>query len=80
MTKQEARKIKDLQIHPTPLVEDCFYLKMAIDGKISEEKGLNALNRIKDCYDDAAIRRSLLMAGVMIENLKKYGVACIDWM
>lgn len=36
MTKEEALKIPELQITPNDLVEDCFYYKMALAGKISE--------------------------------------------
>ena len=63
MTKSEAARIPELQIHPDELVEDCFYYRMAVQGRLSDEQG----------------KGSFIVADMMIANLDKYGVACIDW-
>lgn len=79
MTKQEAQQIPDLQIHPNDLVEDCFYYRMAVAGRISNEQGQKALQRLKGKEDDPCYKGSFIVADLMIRNLDKYGVACIDW-
>lgn len=39
MTLDEIRKIPELQIEVDDLTEQCFYVKMAILGRISDEAG-----------------------------------------
>lgn len=79
MTKAEAAKIPDLQIHPNDIVEDCFFYKLAKMGKLSNEQGENALKRLREKKNDPLYQGAFIVADMMIENLKKYGVACIDW-
>lgn len=79
MTKSEAALIPDLQIHPNDLVEDCFYYRMAVAGRISNEQGDKALQRLKGKEDDPCYKGAFIVADMMIANLDRYGVACIDW-
>ena len=79
MTKSEADLIPELQIHPNGLVEDCFYYRMAQLGRLSEEQGQKALQRLKGCEKDPLYTGSFIVADMMIANLDRYGVACIDW-
>ena len=79
MTKSEASAIPELQIHPNDLVEDCFYYRMAVLGRISNEQGDKALQRLKDKENDPCYQGAFIVADMMIANLDKYGVACIDW-
>ena len=79
MTKSEALNIPDLQIHPNELVEDCFYYKLAKAGRLSDEQGQKALERLKGKENDPCYKGAFIVADIMIQNLDKYGVACIDW-
>ena len=79
MTKEQASRIPDLQIHPNDLVEDCFYYRMAVAGRISNEHGQKALQRLKGKEDDPCYKGAFIVADMMIANLDRYGVACIDW-
>lgn len=79
MTKSEASGIPELQIHPNELVEDCFYYRMAVTGRISNEQGDKALQRLKGKEDDPCYKGAFIVADMMIANLDRYGVACIDW-
>lgn len=79
MTKSEASGIPELQIHPNELVEDCFYYRMAVAGRISNEQGDKALQRLKGKEDDPCYKGAFIVADMMIANLDRYGVACIDW-
>lgn len=80
MTKSEASAILELQIHPNELVEDCFYYRMAVAGRISNEQGRKALQRLQGKENDPCYKGSFIVADLMIRNLDKYGVACIDWL
>lgn len=79
MTKQEAQQIPELQINPDGLVEDCFYYLMAKAGRLSDEQGKKALQRLKGCESDPCYTGSLIVADMMIKNLDTYGVACAAW-
>lgn len=79
MTKSEASGIPELQIHPNELVEDCFYYRMAVAGRISNEQGDKALQRLKGKEDDPCYKGAFIVADMMIANLDRYGVSCIDW-
>ena len=79
MTKTEAEKIPALQIHPNGLLEDCFFYKMAVAGKLSDEQGRKAQERLKAYQSDPILNAALTIADLMLENLDKYGVACVDW-
>lgn len=80
MTKEQALLIPNLNIEVTSVVEDAFYLKMAVDGKISEEEGQKAANRLHNNYKDSEqLMDALNTADDMIDNLHQYGVACAAW-
>lgn len=80
MTKEQALLIPDLDIEVTELVEDAFYLKLAVDGKISEEEGQKAATRLHGKYTDSnQLMNALNTADDMIYNLEHYGVACLAW-
>ena len=79
MTKEEAKNIPELQIHPNDFLEDCFYYKMAKAGKLSDTQGCIILERLKGMENDPLYQACMLVADIMIENIEKYGVACIDW-
>lgn len=80
MTKEQALLIPELDIDVTELVEDAFYLKLAVDGKISEEEGQKAAERIHSRYENSAqLTDALNTADEMIYNLECYGVACAAW-
>ena len=53
---------------------------MAKAGNISEEHGRNALKRLEGRENDPCYKGAFVVADLMIENLKKYGVPCIAWM
>lgn len=80
MTRQEALLIPDLDIKVTDLIEDAFYLKMAVDGKISEEEGQKAAARLHNKFGNSEqLTAALNTADDMIDNLHRYGVACAAW-
>ncbi|MBR1402025.1 MAG: hypothetical protein IJ562_10705 [Prevotella sp.] len=79
MTRTEALSIPELQIHPDGLVEDCFYYRLAMQGRLSDEQGRKALERLKGHEDDPCYKGSFIVADMMIQNLDRFGVACIDW-
>lgn len=80
MDKEEASKIPELQIHPDSLIEDCFYYRMAQSGRISDEQGRKASERLRGREDEPCYKGAFIVADMMIANIDKYGVACIDWM
>lgn len=77
MTKEEAAGIPELQIHPNGLVEDAFFYKLAKAGKLSKEEGYAAEKRLDP--SDPCYQGALFVADLMLENLEKYGVPCVDW-
>jgi hypothetical protein len=79
MTKEEALKILDLQIFPNELLEDCFYYKMAVAGKISEQYKQKALSWIGDKQNNPQCEGCMCVADIMVRNIDKYGVACAAW-
>ena len=79
MTKEEAKNIPELQIHPDGLIEDCFYYTLAKAGRLSDEHGKKALERLKGKESDPCYQGSFLVADMMVGNLDRYGVPCIDW-
>lgn len=81
MTYQEALQIPVLQIYPSGLMEDCFYLRLAETGQLTEEEVKDIQSRVdqrkqedKNYYDAC-----WAIAGVMLDNLRKYGHPCIEW-
>lgn len=79
MTKEQAEQIPELRIYPNDLVEDCFYYKMAKAGKISEESGKKALDRLKGKESDPCYKGAFIVADMMIANIAKYGIPCAAW-
>lgn len=79
MTKEEAAQIADLQIHPDDLVEDCFYYLMAKEGKLPKDEGQKAFSRLRGMESDPCYQGAFVVARMMIANLDRYGVTCIDW-
>lgn len=79
MTFDEIKHIPDLQINVDDLAEQCFYVKMAILGRISDEAGEKNYNHIKGQYTEEEYKQALDTADRMIQNLDKYGVPCADW-
>lgn len=79
MTFDEIKQIPDLQIEVDDLTEQCFYVKMAIAGRISDDAGEKNYNNIKGKYTKEEYYEALKKADKMIQNIDKYGVACADW-
>lgn len=79
MTFDDIKRIPDLQIEVTPLIEDCFYFYLALEGRITDQRGQEATDRIRPHINDPEYKRSFAVADKMVKNLKKYGVACADW-
>lgn len=75
MTFDEIREIPELQIDVTEIVEDCFYYKMFLLGRISLEAGMKAENRLMFKYTQKELEQAFAVADQMIENIDKYGVA-----
>ncbi len=80
MTVSEALEIPELNIDVTDIVEDCFYYKMFLLQRISLEQGLKAEDRIKHKYSKEQLEKALATADRMIDNLDRYGVACVSMM
>lgn len=79
MTKEEAHNIPSLIIHPNGLVEDCFYFRLAMLGRLSNEQGEKAKSRLKGKENLSEYTGAFIVADIMIANLDRYGVPCIDW-
>jgi hypothetical protein len=75
MTFDEIREIPDLQIDVTDVVEDCFYYKMFLLGRISLEAGMKAEERLMFKYTQKELENAFALADRMIDNIDKYGVA-----
>lgn len=70
---------KDLQITLTPLVEHCFFVLLALDGKIPKEQGEKMCDALKGKYTEEEIKKGLDTAKRMVDNVEKYGVPCEEW-
>jgi len=79
MTIEEIEIIPELQIEVDDLTEQCFYVKMALLGRISDEAGEKNYNNIQGKYSIEEYRNALAKADRMIENIDKYGIACAAW-
>ena len=79
MTFEEIKQIPDLQIEVSDLAEQCFYVKMAILGRISDEAGEKNYDNIKGKYSKEEYKAALETADRLIANIDKYGVACAQW-
>lgn len=74
-----TQKEKDLNIEVTPLIEDVFYVMLALDDKISSEQGEKIFNRIRGRYSEEEYYQAIVVARQMVNNIQKYGVACAAW-
>ena len=79
MTFEEIKQIPELQIEVDDLTEQCFYVKMSLLGRISNEAGKKNYDNIKGKYSEEEYLSALDKADMMIVNLDKYGVACAKW-
>jgi hypothetical protein len=79
MTKEQASQIPELQIHPDGLVEDCFYYRLAMLGRLSDEQGRKALDRLSGKEHDPCYTGAFIVADMMVHNIDTYGIPCIDW-
>lgn len=79
MTFDEIKQIPDLQIEVDELTEQCFYLKMALTERISDDAGRKILDNIKGKYTESEYKAALDKADRMIRNIDTYGVACAEW-
>lgn len=79
MTIEVIKRISELQIEVDDLTEQCFYVKMALLGRISDEAGEKNYNNIQGKYSREEYRNALAKADRMIENIDKYGIACAAW-
>lgn len=75
MTFEDIKQIPDLQINVTDIVEDCFYYKMFLLGRLSLENGEKTEERLKGKYTQKELEEAFSTADQMICNLDKYGVA-----
>jgi hypothetical protein len=74
-----SQRGKDLDIEVTPLVEDVFYLVLALEKKISGKQGEKIFDRIKGKWSEEEYLAAIQTARKMIKNIEKYGVACAAW-
>ena len=79
MTFEEIKQIPDLQIEVDDLTEQCFYVKMAILGRISDKVGKKNYDNIKGKFSEEEFYVALKKVDKMIDNIDKYGVACAQW-
>ena len=79
MTKEQASQIPELQIHPDGLVEDCFYYRLAMLNRLSDEQGRKALDRLRGKEHDPCYTGAFIVADMMVHNIDTYGIPCIDW-
>ena len=79
MTKQEAKKIKELCVEVDGLTEDCFYLRLAMDNKISKEAASGAVSRLNSLGQPQKVADAYVKSGKLVNNLDKYGIPCAAW-
>ena len=79
MTKQEAEKIKDLCVDVDELTEDCFYLRLAVDNRISKEAVSGAVSRLNNLGQPQKVADAYIESGKLVNNLDKYGIPCAAW-
>lgn len=79
MTKQEAKKIRDLCIKVDGLIEDCFYLRLAMDDRISKEAVIGAVSRLNSLGQPKKVANAFIKSGKLVDNLDKYGIPCAAW-
>ena len=78
MTKEEALQIPDLCINVDAETEDCFYMVMADERLIPMDYKEKAIQRLSSVGPEVSLK-SLEKAVKMVENVRKYGIACAEW-
>lgn len=79
MTKQEAEKINDLCVDVDNVTEDCFYLRLAVDNRISKESVKGAVGRLNSLGQPQKVADAYVKSGKLVDNLDKYGIPCAAW-
>lgn len=79
MTKQEAKKIKELCVEVDGLTEDCFYLRLAMDNRITKEAVRGAVKRLNDLRQPQKVADAFIESEKLVNNLNKYGIPCAKW-
>lgn len=77
MKKKDALKIPELLIDVTPAVEDAFHFLYPIEEDATPtDAALHAGERLTQSPDTLG---AVNVAYQMIDNIRKYGVACAEW-
>ena len=81
MTFEEIKNIAELQIEVTPAVEDAFYFLNGIENSVSDINEAQILcgQRLHSVYSEEEAKDAIKKAYMMIDNIKKYGIACAAW-
>jgi hypothetical protein len=79
MTQEEAKRLPFMNFTPDKTMEDCFYYRMYLEGRLGEEQGKKAHERLRDIENLPVFNGYMDVAGIMIENLDRYGFACAAW-
>lgn len=79
MTKQQAKKIRDLCIDVDDVSEDCFYLRLAMAGIITQEAASGAVSRLNGLGQPDRVAAAFIESGKLFDNLDKYGIPCAEW-
>jgi len=79
MTKQEAKKIKELCVEVDGLTEDCFYLRLAMENRISKDAASGAVSRLNNLGQPQKVAEAFIESRKLVENLDKYGIPCAEW-
>lgn len=81
MTFEEIKNIAELQIEVTPAVEDAFYFLNGIENSESDINEAQILcgQRLHSVYSEEEAKDAIKKAYMMIDNIKKYGIACAAW-
>lgn len=81
MTFEEIKNIPDLQIEVNPAIEDAFYFLNGIENSVSDINEAQILcgQRLHSVYSEEEAKDAIKKAYMMIDNIKKYGIACAAW-
>lgn len=81
MTFEEIKNIPDLQIEVNPAIEDAFYFLNGIENSVSDISEAQILcgQRLHSVYSEEEAKDAIKKAYMMIDNIKKYGIACAAW-
>lgn len=80
MTFEEIKQIPDLQIEVTPAVEDAFHFLYGLESSVDDITDAQARcgEHLRE-YEKEEQQMAVHTAFKMIDNIKKYGVACAEW-